>query len=165
VPIGTTTLTVTPTVNQTNATLTVNGHAAVSGAAYGPISLAIGDNIITIVVTASDSTTDTYKVTVTRPVGAPVAVSVAVDPTTIRSTEATLLGTLDANGAPSVAGNSAPTRASAPGLTSCLPRRVPPRIPPARCLSNCASRIWCRKPRITTAWWAPMTTARTTAPR
>ncbi|MEI6784810.1 MAG: cadherin-like beta sandwich domain-containing protein, partial [Verrucomicrobiota bacterium] len=104
VPIGTTTLTVTPTVNQTNATLTVNGHAAVSGAAYGPISLAIDDNIITIVVTASDSTTDTYKVTVTRPVGAPVAVSVAVDPTTIRTAEATLLGTLDANGAPSVTG-------------------------------------------------------------
>jgi len=58
---------VTPTVNQANATVTVNGVSVTSGMASGAISLDVGDNTIAVVVTAQDgTTTDTYTVTVTR---------------------------------------------------------------------------------------------------
>ncbi len=58
---------VTPIVNQANATVTVNRTTATSGQPSGPISLAVGTNTITVVVTAQDgSTTKTYTVVVTR---------------------------------------------------------------------------------------------------
>jgi hypothetical protein len=64
---ATTSITVTPTRTQSNATITVNGTAATSGSASGSISLNVGSNTITIVVTAQDGTTQsTYTVTVTR---------------------------------------------------------------------------------------------------
>ena len=68
VPNQTTNLTVTPTaVAGTNATITVNGNAVVSGSASSPINLSVGSNIITIVVVSPDlSTTNTYTLTVTR---------------------------------------------------------------------------------------------------
>ena len=54
-----TTLTLTPTVNEPNATVVVN-----SG---NPIALAVGANPILVEVTAQDGTTKiTYTVTVTR---------------------------------------------------------------------------------------------------
>ena len=62
-----TSLTVTPTVSNTNATVTVNGATVTSGNASGSIALAVGSNTITTVVTAEDgTTTQTYTVTVTR---------------------------------------------------------------------------------------------------
>jgi hypothetical protein len=62
-----TSYTVTPTVNQANATITVNGSAVTSGNASQSISLSVGSNTITIVVTAQNgTTTKTYTVTVTR---------------------------------------------------------------------------------------------------
>jgi gliding motility-associated-like protein len=61
------TITVTPTKNNANASIKVNNVAVNSGSASGNISLNVGDNIITTVVTAQDgSTTKTYTVTVTR---------------------------------------------------------------------------------------------------
>ncbi|MBE7495663.1 MAG: choice-of-anchor D domain-containing protein [Verrucomicrobiaceae bacterium] len=67
VPNATTSITLTPTVAQTGATVTVNGGSVISGSASGPISLNVGDNTITIVVTATDlTTTKTYTVTATR---------------------------------------------------------------------------------------------------
>ncbi|WP_171056436.1 cadherin-like beta sandwich domain-containing protein, partial [Paenibacillus sinopodophylli] len=46
---------------------TVNGIAVASGAASGDISLSVGSNTITTVVTAEDGiTTKTYTLTVTR---------------------------------------------------------------------------------------------------
>jgi len=67
---GVSSITLTPSVNQANATVTVNGVAVVAGNASTPVSLATGSNIITSVVTAQDgSTTQTYTVTVTRPIG------------------------------------------------------------------------------------------------
>jgi|GEM_PF-641641 len=70
----TTSLTVTPTVAQANATVKVNGTTVVSGMASSALPLAVGDNSITILVTAQDgTTTKTYTVTVTRAVStAPV---------------------------------------------------------------------------------------------
>ncbi|WP_213413342.1 cadherin-like beta sandwich domain-containing protein, partial [Xylanibacillus composti] len=59
-------LTVTPTVADSTATVTVNGTAVTSGSASDPIPLSVGDNPITVVVTAEDGTTKTYTVTVTR---------------------------------------------------------------------------------------------------
>lgn len=60
-------ITVTPTVEQSAATIMVNGMAVVSGAASDPIGLNYGDNTISIVVTAQDTfTTNTYTIVVTR---------------------------------------------------------------------------------------------------
>ncbi|MFA6410090.1 MAG: DUF2341 domain-containing protein [Candidatus Buchananbacteria bacterium] len=60
-------VTVTPTVTQSDATITVNGTAVTSGAASGSISLSYGSNTISTVVTAADgTTTGTYTLTVTR---------------------------------------------------------------------------------------------------
>ncbi len=67
VPNATASLSVTVTVSDTNATLTINGDAAISGNPAGDFSLDVGDNIITAEVTAQDgTTTQTYTITVTR---------------------------------------------------------------------------------------------------
>ena len=67
VPNVTTSLMVTPTVADATATgITVNGVAVASGSASGAITLNVGGNIITTVVTAQDGTTKTYTTTVTR---------------------------------------------------------------------------------------------------
>ncbi len=67
VPNATTSTTVTPTAQDAGATITVNGSPIVSGNASDPIALAVGDNVITTVVTAADTTTmKTYTVTVHR---------------------------------------------------------------------------------------------------
>jgi len=66
VPNVVSSLTITPTVATTSATVTVNGIAIASGSASNPISLTVGSNIITSIVTAQDGTTKTYTVTVTR---------------------------------------------------------------------------------------------------
>ncbi|MFX3632376.1 MAG: cadherin-like beta sandwich domain-containing protein [Candidatus Pristimantibacillus sp.] len=60
-------ISVTPTVSDSIATLTVNGTSSVSGSVYGPISLVVGANTITVVVTAQDGvTTKPYTIVVTR---------------------------------------------------------------------------------------------------
>jgi hypothetical protein len=60
-------LTITPTVNQANATVTVNGVATTSGSASSPISLNFGSNSIPVVVTAQDgTTTKTYTINIIR---------------------------------------------------------------------------------------------------
>jgi alpha-tubulin suppressor-like RCC1 family protein len=67
VPNTASSITVTPTASDVTATIKVNGTTVVSGAASGSISLAVGPNTITTVVTAQDgTTTSTYTVTVTR---------------------------------------------------------------------------------------------------
>ena len=54
---GVSSVTLTPTVNESHATITVNGTAVTSGAASGAIALSIGANTITTVVTAQNATT------------------------------------------------------------------------------------------------------------
>lgn len=67
VPNATDAITVTPTANEANATIIVNGTAVVSGNASDAIALSLGVNTITILVTAEDGTsTQTYTVTVIR---------------------------------------------------------------------------------------------------
>jgi gliding motility-associated-like protein len=60
-------ITVTPTTNDPNATVTVNGQAVTSGSPSQDLPMSIGDNPVTIVVTAQDnSTIKTYNLTVTK---------------------------------------------------------------------------------------------------
>jgi len=60
-------VTLTPTASGSNATITVNGDPATSGQSYGPINLAVGSNLITVVGTAEDgSTQQSYAITLTR---------------------------------------------------------------------------------------------------
>ena len=60
-------ITVTPTAAGTNSTVTVNGTTVASGQPSNEIDLVVGDNEISILVTAEDGTsTETYTVTVTR---------------------------------------------------------------------------------------------------
>jgi len=64
---ATTSMIVTPTVTDATATITVNGTSVASGVASGAISLIVGTNTITTVVTAQDGVAlTTYTVTVTR---------------------------------------------------------------------------------------------------
>ncbi|WP_166727778.1 cadherin-like beta sandwich domain-containing protein [Mucilaginibacter gilvus] len=67
VPNTVTSVTLTPIVNEPNATVTVNGSAVASGSPSAALPLVVGPNVITTVVAAQDgSTTKTYTVTVTR---------------------------------------------------------------------------------------------------
>ena len=67
VPNATTGVTVTPTVTDATATITVNGTPVTSGTASALIPISVGTNPITVLVTAQDgTTTSTYTVTVTR---------------------------------------------------------------------------------------------------
>lgn len=59
-------LTITPTTVDANATVTVNGQLVTSGMPSEEIQLNVGDNDITVTVTAQDGTTKTYTVKVTR---------------------------------------------------------------------------------------------------
>lgn len=59
-------ITLTPTVNQVNATVTVNGIPVMSGISSGAINLAVGANVISTTVTAQNGSAYTYTVTVTR---------------------------------------------------------------------------------------------------
>jgi|GEM_PF-1161412 len=60
-------VTITPTVADPNATIKVNGSAVNSGSASQPITLNVGTNPVSILVTAQDGTTKiTYTVSITR---------------------------------------------------------------------------------------------------
>ncbi|QEC79664.1 cadherin-like beta sandwich domain-containing protein [Mucilaginibacter ginsenosidivorax] len=66
VPNSTTTIAITPTRNQANATIKVNLTIVSSGSASADFNLNVGDNAQHIVVTAQDGSTKTYTVTVNR---------------------------------------------------------------------------------------------------
>ncbi|MEO7309094.1 MAG: cadherin-like beta sandwich domain-containing protein [Chitinophagaceae bacterium] len=62
-----TSLTVTPTVADANATIKVNDNSVASGVASSPITLVVGANIINVVITAQDGATiKTYTIIATR---------------------------------------------------------------------------------------------------
>ena len=56
----------TPTVADASATVTVQGTMVSSGSPSGAIALSVGTNALTVRVTAQDSTTKDYTVTITR---------------------------------------------------------------------------------------------------
>lgn len=93
-------ITVTPTTNQGSAAVTVNGIAVTSGSPSSAISLNVGTNIITTVVTAQNCAyTKTYTVNVTRisALATPTVTTTAA--TGITAAAATLNGTVSSNGA------------------------------------------------------------------
>ena len=60
-------VTVTPTASDSLATITVNGNTVTSGTGHIVIGLTVGEpNTVTVIVTAQDSTTKTYIITLTR---------------------------------------------------------------------------------------------------
>jgi alpha-tubulin suppressor-like RCC1 family protein/subtilase family serine protease len=67
VPYTTPSITVTPTLADGNASVTVNGATVTSGTPSPSLPLTVGSNTVTIVVIAQDgSTTNTYTITATR---------------------------------------------------------------------------------------------------
>jgi hypothetical protein len=65
-------VTLIPVVNETHATVTVNGTAVVSGQASGPVTLSVGRNLLSVAVMAQDAkTTNTTTVEVIRAHPAP----------------------------------------------------------------------------------------------
>ena len=59
-------VTVTPTASDSSATIAVNGNTVTSGTGYILTGLTVGEpNTVTVIVTAQDSTTKTYIITVT----------------------------------------------------------------------------------------------------
>lgn len=83
-------LTLTPSIADSNATVTVDGAAPTT-----PVALAIGENIIEVVVTAENGTTTrTYTVTVTRAAPAPTISTIMPEAGPISGgTEVTISGT------------------------------------------------------------------------
>jgi CSLREA domain-containing protein len=66
---------ISPNAVPMGATVTVNGTPVASGTASDPIAITVGDNTITIVVTAEDqATTKTYTVIVNRTAGPEIAI-------------------------------------------------------------------------------------------
>ncbi len=61
-----TNLTLTPTVADSTATVRVNGTLVASGSTSNPITLNVGTNTLTILVTAQNAATKTYTLVVTR---------------------------------------------------------------------------------------------------
>lgn len=103
---ATASLTVTPTVSDTTATVTVNGAVVASGSASGPITLAVGNNVVTTVVTAQDGTTKTYTVTIAR------AASANADLSSLRLSAGTL--------SPAFASGTTTYTSSVPNATTSL---------------------------------------------
>ena len=85
VPNGTSDITFTPTVAESHATVTVNGVTVTSGSPSGNIPLTVGENTVTVVVTAQDGSTKTYTVTVTRAAASadPAETTITASPTSI----------------------------------------------------------------------------------
>ena len=59
-------VTVTPTASDSLATITVNDNTVTSGTGHIVTGLNVGTNTVTVIVTAQDSTTKTYIITLTR---------------------------------------------------------------------------------------------------
>ncbi|WP_309121525.1 cadherin-like beta sandwich domain-containing protein [Paenibacillus sp.] len=75
-------LTVTPTVSESHATVTVNGAVVASGSASEAIDLNVGSNTITVAVTAQDGiATKTYSITIHVDLANPAFEPDIVDPT------------------------------------------------------------------------------------
>jgi uncharacterized repeat protein (TIGR02543 family) len=102
-----TSITVTPTVNQANATVRVNGTTVSSASPSGSINLNVGSNTITVLNTAQDgTTTKTYTITVTRAPPAPTITN--IDNTTPNYGSTVRLTGTDFTGATSVQIGAAP---------------------------------------------------------
>ena len=99
---GVSSLTVTPTTNNSGASVKINGSAAPSGQGF-PFNLSVGPNQIDVVVTAGDGvTTETYTLNVTRAAAAPTVTGISPSSgATVGGTSVTITGS-DFTGATAV---------------------------------------------------------------
>ncbi|MDQ8698722.1 cadherin-like beta sandwich domain-containing protein [Hyphomicrobium sp. LHD-15] len=112
-----TSVTFTPTVNESHATVTVNGNTVTSGQASGSISLSVGSNSVSIVVTAEDASTTTYTVSANR---APPLIAGTLNETVLQNSSSnTFTPTITGGTATSLAIDSGPSHgtASVSGMT------------------------------------------------
>jgi len=92
-------VTVTGTLQDPNASLTINGVSAASGVASSPINLSVGYTIINVVVTAQDGvTTNTYSMKITRQPPAGAWLNYADQASSINSTDVVVHQSLSPNG-------------------------------------------------------------------
>ena len=93
-----TSLTVTPTVSDTTSTIKVNSVTVISGHVSDSITLTVGANPVTVLVTAQDGSTQTYTLIVTRAGQAAISITqtytLVQEPTAQRTALATLSNTL-----------------------------------------------------------------------
>jgi hypothetical protein len=66
VPNSAASVTVTPTAMDSSAVITVNGQTVASGQTSQAINMNVGQNTVTVIVTAGDNDRNTYTITVTR---------------------------------------------------------------------------------------------------
>ena len=105
-------ITVTPTTADTGASVTVSGAVVTSGSASDEIALAVGDTTITIVVTAEDGTTmGPYTVVVTRAAPPNTAPVIETTHQAVMHAEHTLVTTVVATYALTVASSAVSTDA------------------------------------------------------
>jgi hypothetical protein len=78
-------ISVTPTVNHHEATVTVNNSAVNSGSPSSPIALNVGANTINVEVTAENGDVETYTITATRAAPPIVGSGTQADPFVISS--------------------------------------------------------------------------------
>ncbi|MEI7908405.1 MAG: cadherin-like beta sandwich domain-containing protein [Verrucomicrobiota bacterium] len=101
VPFATFTGFLTPVVALASSTVTVNGSAVVSGTISPSVSLNLGSNIFTTVVTAQNGATQTYTVNLIRALETPTMAVGGPSSTAVLSTTATLGGNVyNQGGAP-----------------------------------------------------------------
>ena len=109
---GVTDITVTPTTADTGASVTVSGDVVTSGSASNAIALGVGDTPITIVVTAEDGTTmGPYTVVVTRAAPPNTAPVIETTDQAVMHAENTLVTTVVATYALTVASSAVSTDA------------------------------------------------------
>jgi hypothetical protein len=97
VPYLTTSTTVTPTVADANATVSVNDVLVASGSPSGPIALAVGNNPIFVRGIAENGSTKTYTVTVNRAAAALATLS-TLPASSISNTNANTEGNVSSDG-------------------------------------------------------------------
>lgn len=120
VPSETASVTVTPTATSVAATVTVNGAAVTSGTASTAINLAYGANVVTVVVTGTNLSAETYTVNITR--SAP-----PVPPVTPTPVQTDTIGTLATSSGPTGSTVVIPGSFTLPIATITLDGRTLPR--------------------------------------
>ena len=112
---ATASVTLTPTVTDGTSTVTVNSTPVTSGAASGSLTLNVGLNTLTTVVTAGNGSTTTYIVTVTRAAAvAPSALTYSTNPATYTN------GTTITNNTPTNSGGAVVSYSVSPALPTGL---------------------------------------------
>jgi glucuronoarabinoxylan endo-1,4-beta-xylanase len=109
-------ITVTPVTADTQATVKVNGLDVMNGQSSVPVSLNVGQNTITVIVTAKNGTTKTYTIDVIREAAGntnlPMIRDITMDPSTFTNQKVMVTAQFDGNGSAIVSKKWAPGQKS-----------------------------------------------------